>query len=772
MRAVSDYVVLLSATPVHNHSTDLFSLLRLIDPQMFETKEYLSKILGANEPLIKARDKLLLDTPSTAEISKILKTARKNELLGDSKQLNTLLSQFESSDLTLSATRAELAYRLETINLLSHTITRTRKREVVEGRVIREPVAEFIAMEPIEKEFYELVTGIVSEYARRQDLSESFLQVTPQQQMTSCMPAALQWWNQKRPLLQSEDNHWFDDPSKVESDLGPLVKELIVRSAELCEFEELYKFDSKYKNLQHLLRKLFAKHADDTKVIVFSSFRGTVAYLADRLNEDGISTVILQGGGKVNKHDVIKYFQSPSGPQVLLSTEVGGEGVDLQFCWAIINYDLPWNPMRLEQRIGRVDRLGQAAEKVHIWNLLYDDTIDARIYRRLYEKLDLCRRALGDFEPILGEKLGKLTRDLLISRLTPEQQEDKIRQTALALESTRVEQERLESEAASLVKYGDYILKEVHAAHEMQRWISGADLQYYVRSCLNMYFPGSRIELTDPSTDQFKLSLSYPAQNALAAFIKKHKLTGQTMLDHSATVTCRFDSNSLAHATLRDEVISQIHPLVRFACHMFSQGTLQLRPAVAISISEEDLAPQVARTFPAGIYILGASLWSVRGIRNRERLAYEALSVEDISHSIGGKESEFLATTCITKGRYWSQVYSSCNLSDLHRIANSKLFSTLEARYDEFLANEKALNWDRAEIQLRNLERRFLHQQDVIERTLDKHRISGNTKLIPANEARLANLRDRYRLRVEQLESQRKVEYSFREVGIAIVHVQ
>ena len=770
MRAVSDYVVLLSATPVHNHSTDLFSLLRLIDPEMFETQEYLSKILNANEPLIKARDQLLLNAPSSAEISDILRIARKNELLSDSKQLSTLMSQFESSDLTLTATRAELAYRLETINLLSHTITRTRKREVVEGRVVREPIAEFISMEPLEKEFYDLVTDIVAEYARRQDLSESFLQVTPQQQMASCMPAALRWWNEKRPLLQQEDDHWFDNPSQVESDLGPLLTELIVRSSELCEFEELGKFDSKYKCLQRILRNLFSDAAD-TKVIVFSSFRGTVAYLADRLNDDGISTVILQGGDKVNKHDIIKSFQSPTGPQVLLSTEVGGEGVDLQFCWAIINYDLPWNPMRLEQRIGRVDRLGQSAEKVHIWNLLYDDTIDARIYRRLYEKLDLCKKALGDFEPILGHKLGRLARELLIGRLTPQQQEDKIRQTALALESTRAEQERLESEAASLVKYGDYILKEVNAAHEMRRWITGADLQYYVTSCLNMYFPGSRIELSNASTNQFKLSLSHRAQHELSAFVKKRKLTGQTRLDHCATITCRFDSNALAHIALRDEVISQIHPLVRFACHKFSSDTLQLRPAVAIRISQKDLTPKLARMFPVGTYILAASLWSVRGIRNRERLAYEALNVEDTSHILGNDASEFLATVCITHGRYWSEVYSSCNICEFHRIANSQLFSTLEERYDKFVANEEALNWDRAEIQLRNLRRRFSHQQEVIERILDKHRRSGNTKLIPANEARLSNLRERYNLRVEQLESQREIEDNFREVGIAIVYV-
>src|SRR6185369_3858452 len=127
------------------------------------------------------------------------------------------------------------------------------------------------------------------------------------------------------------------------------------------------------------------------KVVLFSSFRATLKYLSERLNADGMTNISLMGGGKINKDDVLKQFKLQYGPQVLLSSEVGGEGIDLQFCRVLVNYDLPWNPMRVEQRIGRIDRLGQKAEKIIIWNLFYEDTIDARIYQRLYKKLDLCR---------------------------------------------------------------------------------------------------------------------------------------------------------------------------------------------------------------------------------------------------------------------------------------------------------------------------------------------------------------------------------------------
>ena len=96
--------------------------------------------------------------------------------------------------------------------------------------------------------------------------------------------------------------------------------------------------------------------------------------------------------------------------------KVGSEGIDLQFCRTVFNYDLPWNPMRIEQRIGRVDRLGQTADAVTVVNLLHRGTIDDEIYRRLYERLDLAKQALGGFEAVLGEEISKLTPDLLTGR--------------------------------------------------------------------------------------------------------------------------------------------------------------------------------------------------------------------------------------------------------------------------------------------------------------------------------------------------------------------
>jgi ERCC4-related helicase len=117
------------------------------------------------------------------------------------------------------------------------------------------------------------------------------------------------------------------------------------------------------------------------KVVLFSFFRDTLRYLGDRLLEDGVQSVTVHG--QIDKQDALQQFERSAEANILLSSEVAAEGVDLQFSSLVVNYDLPWNPAKIEQRIGRIDRIGQEAEKILIWNLVYEDTVDDRVYERL-----------------------------------------------------------------------------------------------------------------------------------------------------------------------------------------------------------------------------------------------------------------------------------------------------------------------------------------------------------------------------------------------------
>lgn len=135
------------------------------------------------------------------------------------------------------------------------------------------------------------------------------------------------------------------------------------------------------------------------KVIIFTEYRATQNYLQKYLHDHGISSVPFRGGFKRSKKDwMTDLFQNRA--QVLIATEAAGEGINLQFCNQVINYDLPWNPMRIEQRIGRVHRLGQERD-VFIYNLSTTGTIEEHILNLLYEKIDLFEMVIGELEEIV-----------------------------------------------------------------------------------------------------------------------------------------------------------------------------------------------------------------------------------------------------------------------------------------------------------------------------------------------------------------------------------
>src|SRR5699024_9072721 len=114
---------------------------------------------------------------------------------------------------------------------------------------------------------------------------------------------------------------------------------------------------------------------------------------------NGIKSVPFRGGFKGSKKDWMReLFQK--NVDVLIATEAGSEGINLQFCHHLINYDLPWNPMKLEQRIGRIHRLGQNHD-VHIYNLVIKQTIEESVFHLLLEKIKLFEKVIGDLDEIL-----------------------------------------------------------------------------------------------------------------------------------------------------------------------------------------------------------------------------------------------------------------------------------------------------------------------------------------------------------------------------------
>jgi orotidine-5'-phosphate decarboxylase len=164
--------------------------------------------------------------------------------------------------------------------------------------------------------------------------------------------------------------------------------------------EEVYRQGSESK-FQRLLEVLDDPKYTDEKMIIFSEHRDTVSFIVRRLEELGYTGKIAQihGGMPHEERDrQVEFFRKDvedGGAQYLIATDAAGEGINLQFCWLMVNYDIPWNPARLEQRMGRIHRYGQDHDPVIIMNMTAKNTREGRVQQTLLDKLDRIRRELG-----------------------------------------------------------------------------------------------------------------------------------------------------------------------------------------------------------------------------------------------------------------------------------------------------------------------------------------------------------------------------------------
>ncbi|MEP0959977.1 DEAD/DEAH box helicase [Microcoleus sp. FACHB-1515] len=182
--------------------------------------------------------------------------------------------------------------------------------------------------------------------------------------------------------------------------------------------------DKKWDELSKLLQKveLFDAQGQRRKLVIFTEHRDTLNYLADRVRillGRSEAVVMIHGGlGREERKKAEQAFKQDVEVQVLLATDAAGEGINLQRAHLMVNYDLPWNPNRLEQRFGRIHRIGQT-EVCHLWNLVAEATREGEVYLTLLKKLDLEQQALGGkvFD-VLGKAIaGAELRDLLIQAI-------------------------------------------------------------------------------------------------------------------------------------------------------------------------------------------------------------------------------------------------------------------------------------------------------------------------------------------------------------------
>ncbi len=256
-----------------------------------------------------------------------------------------------------------------------------RNRRQDSGVEFTERTVEAVRLELTreERELYDAVTSFVrEEYVRRRESRRSVLSlITLQREICSSSYAAMctiETMLKDRRLAQ--DNR--------------------VRLQELYHQAESVPGYSKVNKVTEIVR------STPEKLIIFTEYRATQDFLLYMLQQSGVKAVLYRGGYNRGKKDWMKdLFEHRA--QVLVATEAGGEGINLQFCNQVINYDLPWNPMRIEQRIGRVHRLGQT-RPVFIHNFATAGTIEEHIVSLLQDKIRMFETVIGELDVILGPK--------------------------------------------------------------------------------------------------------------------------------------------------------------------------------------------------------------------------------------------------------------------------------------------------------------------------------------------------------------------------------
>ncbi len=463
----ADAMLLLTATPINLGNEDLFHLLNILSEGEFPDVGTFEGLREPSEVINRAIRSLGPNPDQQGEsLEQLMKLA--DSSIG--QQIAEYHPDYEHAKARLEAGGqlsleevAELKNRLTAVSPLSRVLNRTRKRDVPDSGAMREAYTQPCSLTRDEVDFYnEYLNYVKLEYMlRNQEMPIGFVLVMKERQAASCLVAVR---NSLRTGYSDSlvDYEGLDSELDFESDElegsteGPLTRSRATsekkselqacRDASLARLQEIGESmgdtDSKFDSF---LRILHEAHLNEpgAKILVFSSFKATLRYIERQLRAE---IAWITGGVRLLTGDVpmddrtalIEQFRTAKGFSVLLLSEVGSEGLDFQFTDILINYDLPWNPMRVEQRIGRIDRFGQQSDKVRVYSLLLNDTIETRVLGRLYERIGVFRESIGELEPILGEIVKQLTQGMFAPNLSEAQRTERVERELNAIEAKRI----------------------------------------------------------------------------------------------------------------------------------------------------------------------------------------------------------------------------------------------------------------------------------------------------------------------------------------------
>jgi len=533
----SDAVLLLTATPLQLGIEDFYNLLRILSPGEFNNLNVFIDRLEPNTFVNNAASFLAAGDSSRA-FKELIKVEQSN-----SKQMFLKNPYYEEIKKTLKVGNLDrdrlirTQRRLLGLNTVSNIFTRSKKRDIL-NTAMRRAVVLNVEQTREEAEFYQLVLQIArNEFSRGRTYGWSGMM--QERQAASCLIAykqkilaqgipeiTVEEKNFEVGIPESNFEYFSDsifDPENIET-----IQENSVNNYRrlLRTFREFH-IDSKFDVFLEALKRILNENKS-SKVLVFSYFRATNDYLHQHLQENGILNLAIHGGIPVGKrNEIIDSFRNSPTERVLITSDVGAEGLDFQFCDTLFNYDLPWNPMKVEQRIGRIDRFGQESPVVRIYNLVLKNTIEDRILYRLYDRINIFREAIGDIEEILGEEIRRLTDCIFQGQLTKYEEAELIETTLNNVERRKAEIEEFETQRLQFMGQEAIFETEVNHTIETGRFVSDRELCELVRTYIAAVDPESKLKDNGEDGRSYCLQVGENLDRAIRLFANSIKGGGQ-----------------------------------------------------------------------------------------------------------------------------------------------------------------------------------------------------------------------------------------------------
>ncbi len=457
-------LVLLTATPMQVHPVEVWDLLNLLGlPPEWSAQSFLEFFEDVEQPnpsattmdrmaqlfqsaehtygQVEAQDASRVTDLSPLKTNRVLRALRDPASI-PRRQLETAERRAAVNIMRANTPLRRLVSR-HTRELLRRYFQAGMLSTLIADRRVED---RFLDMTPLERELYEALEAYIATTYNQASASErtavGFVMTIYRRRLASSFSALRNTLRKhlgavttgNHDLLTGLDEDAPDDGLGEEEvldadEVGDLEREALA-AEERADIEDLLDRitqlppDSKLASLKRTLADLQREGYE--QAMVFTQYTDTMDFLRGELQKNGdLKLMCFSGRGgeipsadggwrQINRDDVKRRFRDGEA-HILLCTDAAAEGLNFQFCGALVNYDMPWNPMRVEQRIGRIDRLGQRHPVIRIVNLHYEDTVETDVYRALRDRIGLFESVVGPLQPILARMPRTISEAVLSS---------------------------------------------------------------------------------------------------------------------------------------------------------------------------------------------------------------------------------------------------------------------------------------------------------------------------------------------------------------------